>query len=81
MVFVGVAPISQILPVVKRRLRISGPPVVAVMSRRVGSFGNPKGSRAPSAIAKDFGRLVSTESWSRLSEQNLRFDKWSLCRV
>lgn len=24
--------------------------------------------------------LVGFESWSRLSEQNLRIDKWSLCR-
>jgi hypothetical protein len=39
---------------VRRRLRISGPPVVAVMSGRIGSFDNPKGSRAPCAIAKNF---------------------------
>jgi hypothetical protein len=52
-------------PTVRQRLRISGPPVVAVMSRRVGSFGNPKGSRASRAIAEDFARLVSTDPTRR----------------
>jgi hypothetical protein len=36
------------------------------------------GSDARIIMGDDESNLVS---WSRLSEQNLRVDKWSLCRV
>jgi hypothetical protein len=42
-------------------------------------------SRWRAELEKNHGRNVAhktlRESWSRLSEQNLRVDKWSVCRV
>ena len=35
---------------------------------------------SPSTIVRLFKALASQQSWSRLSEQFFRFDKWSLCR-
>jgi AraC family transcriptional regulator len=40
-------------------------------------------SRAKEAMDAELGKgttIAQLESWSRLSEQNLRVDKWSLCR-
>ncbi|MFB9267762.1 hypothetical protein ACFFWD_32315, partial [Bradyrhizobium erythrophlei] len=34
----------------------------------------------PKGVAKGSHRKMIPVSWSRLSEQNLRVDKWSVCR-
>jgi len=44
---------AGVVKMTTRSGRISGPPVVAVVSRHIGSLDNPKESRAPCAIAKD----------------------------
>jgi len=39
------------------------------------------GQESAAYLAETLTAIIDGLSWSRLSEQNLRVDKWSLCRV